>query len=193
MDDYQIFKGSAQLDEVLKRVQQDKPHDGDYTIRLIMEQAGLDLEEEVTKGNDEVREQRMLDMNDASLTLTRKIAERWTQKKYEILFQADGQQFVTFVKDQDAKALVPLEERSKGFQWFFSFDMKFMCETNGEFKNTVIRRHVTGDWGELDEHDRQENELSLREGYRLLSAYRDRSGVKFWIVVRRDRRSSIAG
>ena len=50
-----------------------------------------------------------------------------------------------------------------------------------------IRRHVTGDWGELDEHDRQENERSLREGYRLLSAYMDSSGTRFWIITEADR------
>ena len=36
---------------------------------------------------------------------------------------------------------------------------------------TYLSRHITGDWGELDAHDRAENELSLREGFRLLSAY----------------------
>ena len=50
-----------------------------------------------------------------------------------------------------------------------------------------IRRHVTGDWGEVDEHDRQENETSLREGYRLLSAYRDSGGTRFWIITEADR------
>ena len=50
-----------------------------------------------------------------------------------------------------------------------------------------IRRHVTGDWGELDEHDRQENELSLREGFRLLSAYSDSGGTRFWIITEADR------
>jgi predicted ATP-dependent endonuclease of OLD family len=77
-------------------------------------------------------------MNDASVTLTNEIAHRWSQKKYEVEFHADGQHFITFVKDADSKVLVPLEERSKGFQWFFSFDMMFMYETKGEFKNAVI-------------------------------------------------------
>lgn len=138
MDDYRIFAGSAQLDEVQQRFKSKNPREGDYTIRLIMEQAGLDLDEEVEKGKNEDREQRMLDMNDASITLTQEIADRWSQKKYEIRFSADGQHFIMFVKDAEAKALVPLEERSKGFQWFFSFDMLFMCETGGEFKNAVI-------------------------------------------------------
>ncbi len=50
-----------------------------------------------------------------------------------------------------------------------------------------LRRHVRGDWGDLDPHDVQENELSLREGFRLLSAYTDRSGTKFWIITEADR------
>ena len=138
MDDYRIFKGSAQLDQVQQRINKNQPSDEDYTIRLIMEQAGLDIDEEVVKGNAQDREQRMLDMNDASLTLTNEIADRWSQKKYEIRFEADGQQLIMFVKDADSPALVPLEERSKGFQWFFSFDMLFMSETKGDFENSVI-------------------------------------------------------
>jgi hypothetical protein len=51
----------------------------------------------------------------------------------------------------------------------------------------AMRRHVTGDWGELDEHDRAENELSLRQGFRLLSAYTAASGTKFWVITEADR------
>lgn len=52
----------------------------------------------------------------------------------------------------------------------------------------AVRRHAAGDWGdELDEHDRRENELSLVRGYRLLSAYRDRNGTRFWIISEANR------
>jgi hypothetical protein len=51
----------------------------------------------------------------------------------------------------------------------------------------ALARHADGDWGELDEHDRRENEVSLAQGLRLLSAYRDRSGRKFWIITEADR------
>ena len=47
----------------------------------------------------------------------------------------------------------------------------------------AIRRHARGDWGELDDHDRQQNQAALKEGSRLLSAYHDRNGVKFWIIT----------
>lgn len=138
MDDYRRFCGTAQLDDVKKRKEGNRLTAEDETLVQIMEMSGLDLDAEVEKGEAENREQRKLDMNDASVTLTNLIADRWTQKKYEVEFHADGQHFITFVKDADSKILVPLEERSKGFQWFFSFDMMFMYETKGKFENAII-------------------------------------------------------
>jgi hypothetical protein len=40
---------------------------------------------------------------------------------------------------------------------------------------------------DVDEHDWQENEFSLREGFRLLSAYHTEAGVKFWVITEADR------
>ena len=51
----------------------------------------------------------------------------------------------------------------------------------------ALRRHARGDWGEVCAADIAENEISLTEGFRLLSAYTDRSGVKFWIITEWDR------
>jgi hypothetical protein len=48
---------------------------------------------------------------------------------------------------------------------------------------TALQRHLAGDWGDVDEPDRQENELSLEKGRRLLSVYHAASGVKFWIIT----------
>ena len=53
-----------------------------------------------------------------------------------------------------------------------------------------LQRHKAGDWGELDEHDRQENDAALRMELRLLSAYRAASGVSFWIITEADRSST---
>ena len=44
-------------------------------------------------------------------------------------------------------------------------------EASGEAPFGYLVRHINGDWGEVDEHDRCENELSLGEGFRLQSAY----------------------
>ncbi len=51
----------------------------------------------------------------------------------------------------------------------------------------ALARHAVGDWGEVGEEDRRENELSLEQGLRLLSVYHDRNDKKFWIITEADR------
>jgi len=54
----------------------------------------------------------------------------------------------------------------------------------------LLNRHVTGDWGDLDEHDKRENDLSLRHDLRILSAYVLSSGARIWIITEADRSST---
>jgi hypothetical protein len=56
-----------------------------------------------------------------------------------------------------------------------------------EFVNESLRRHIRGDWGNLGKEDKQENELSLKEGYRLFSAYESVGLLKIWIITEADR------
>jgi len=51
-------------------------------------------------------------------------------------------------------------------------------------------RHAAGDWGDVCPEDWQENELSLREGFRLLSVYQSKAGEKFWVITEADRSST---
>ena len=46
-----------------------------------------------------------------------------------------------------------------------------------------LDRHVRGDWGGLSADDRQLNEEALKDGSRILSAYRTRNGKKIWIIT----------
>jgi hypothetical protein len=50
-----------------------------------------------------------------------------------------------------------------------------------------LDRHVKGDWGDLDDEDKQENEFSVRNGFRILSAYTTSAGEKIWIITEADR------
>ena len=53
-----------------------------------------------------------------------------------------------------------------------------------------LNRHAFGDWGDLDEDDRRENERSLKDGCRLLSAYTLSTGTRIWIITEADRSST---
>jgi len=50
-----------------------------------------------------------------------------------------------------------------------------------------LSRHLRGDWGDLDQEDRTENELSLKYGFRLLSSYQVTETEKLWVITEADR------
>ncbi len=61
------------------------------------------------------------------------------------------------------------------------------AELDSEDVLKALRRHAAGDWGDVCEEDRAENEFALDKYLRLFSVYRDRNGTKFWIITEADR------
>jgi len=60
-------------------------------------------------------------------------------------------------------------------------------EAFAKFVTSSLTRHLKGDWGNLSAGDKKENELSLKEGFRLLSAYEADGLPKIWIITEADR------
>jgi hypothetical protein len=54
-----------------------------------------------------------------------------------------------------------------------------------------LDRHVNGDWGDVPEEDKQENEFSVEHGFRILSAYTTSAGEKIWVITEADRSATI--
>jgi hypothetical protein len=50
-----------------------------------------------------------------------------------------------------------------------------------------IMRHASRDWGEVPPEDWEENEFSIKNELRILSAYTLRNGTKIWIITEADR------
>ena len=140
MSEYRAFQGTAQLTEVKTRQDTDSLTEEDKTFLTILNVSTLDLDDlvEAGQGNMDELEQRQFDVSDGATTITKEFSNRLRQRHYEVQFRADGQRFFTFVKDNQDQALIALEERSKGFQWFFSFDLMLMHESKGTFKDCVI-------------------------------------------------------
>jgi len=57
---------------------------------------------------------------------------------------------------------------------------------NGTNLMDYLQRHLNGDWGDMCEDDKEENEFSLKHGFRLLSAYKTPHG-QIWIITEADR------
>ena len=65
-----------------------------------------------------------------------------------------------------------------------------LAKVSPEEMFTALSRHANGDWGDVNEHDRKENELSLKQGFRLLSVYHTQARVKFYIITEANRAST---
>ena len=63
-------------------------------------------------------------------------------------------------------------------------------EEAGEEPVTYLARHLAGDWGEVCEEDAKENDFSVENGYRILSAYTLKNGTKIWVLTEADRSST---
>jgi hypothetical protein len=57
----------------------------------------------------------------------------------------------------------------------------------GQSPDEFLARHQGGDWGDLCDEDKAENELSLKEGFRLFSAYELNTDVRVWVITEADR------
>ena len=62
-----------------------------------------------------------------------------------------------------------------------------MAALTAEEMQTFMSRHHRGDWGDLDEEDKQTNDQALIDGGRLFSAYHSAQGIKIWIITEADR------
>lgn len=50
----------------------------------------------------------------------------------------------------------------------------------------LLQRHARGDWGDMEQEDKDENQRCLELGERLFSAYNTPKG-RVWIITERDR------
>ena len=60
-------------------------------------------------------------------------------------------------------------------------------EQAGQQPAEFLEKHQHGDWGVVPPEDVAENNLSVRKGFRILSAYLLSTEVKIWIITEADR------
>lgn len=62
-----------------------------------------------------------------------------------------------------------------------------MLEQANKTPLEFLSRHLRGDWGDLCQDDKAENEWSLKHGYRLMSSYRIDERQTLWVITEADR------
>jgi hypothetical protein len=59
--------------------------------------------------------------------------------------------------------------------------------SSGVTPDHYLRQHQHGDFGDLDAADIAENHLSIKQGFRILSAYVLPSGERIYVITEADR------
>jgi hypothetical protein len=60
----------------------------------------------------------------------------------------------------------------------------------GQSPAEFLSRHAAGDWGEVSKGDWKLNDAAVRDGERILSAYKTKAGERIWIITEADRSST---
>lgn len=132
------------------------------TLRVLFEYVGLDPEEILELGKDpeprrdphrntmvepsqeeidktaQAKTERDVLLQSASARLTSSFKEWWKQGNYRFDFHADGKHFRIWVSDDVRPEQVELEGRSTGLQWFLSFYLIFLVESQEAHKGAIL-------------------------------------------------------
>lgn len=140
LDDYAEIQGQQDLGAFLERRREGRPHESDAYFEKLLVVAGLegDAVEHLLHADHEERRQIA---NRAGAVLTRKLRELWNERSLKVRFNLDGQHFNTLISDPNSiyDVEVNLNERSRGFRWFFSFYVTFAADAKlGSTENMIM-------------------------------------------------------
>lgn len=94
--------------------------------------------DEEIKTVSEQKTKRSILLQSASTDLTQRFKQWWKQGSYVFRFEADGEYFKIWVSDDKRPEEVELEKRSTGLQWFLSFYLVFLVESQDEHKDAIL-------------------------------------------------------
>jgi energy-coupling factor transporter ATP-binding protein EcfA2 len=148
------------------------------TLRVLFQFVGLSPEEILELGRGTAREAlplaepaqsenaealaqkkklRSILLQSAGSHLSDKFRERWKQGAYRFRFEADGDHFRIWVSDDQRPEEIELEARSSGLQWFLSFYLVFLVESQAGHAGAILLLDEPG----LSLHPLAQKDLSL--------------------------------
>lgn len=86
----------------------------------------------------EKKRERSILLQSAGVKLTSRFKDWWKQGDYRFRFEADGNHFRIWVADERRPEEIELESRSTGLQWFLSFYLVFLVESEEDHQNAVL-------------------------------------------------------
>lgn len=139
--EYSQLTGHQNTAEYLQRKAQSQPTEADRNFEKLCKVAGLDPANLDQLRGEQKYEERNQIANRASAVVTGVIRKLWHDRPLKVRFNLDDAHFDTLISDPTTTfdVEVNLDERSRGFRWFFSFYITFSADTeNGAAKNAIL-------------------------------------------------------
>lgn len=140
VDEYPELDGHQDISAYLQRLSQNNLSDGDKNFEKLCKVAGLNPQELQTLLSQNDHETRNQLANRASAVVTSEIKRLWKDRALKIRFNLDAQHLDTILSDPTGTydVEVNLNERSRGFQWFFAFYITFSADTDGGHAENAV-------------------------------------------------------
>ena len=145
-DNYSIIQSRIHIPSYLQKLKTGVLTPEDKTTRTLFRLVKLDPEILMKLGNVEGKtpervqkdiDERSVRISRASMVMSGDLAEIWGQKRNRVEFRLDGDFIRIWIADVEGST-IELEQRGKGFQWFFSFYAIFNGESEEGHKNAVL-------------------------------------------------------
>ncbi len=148
-EDYYILNGSVVIPDLIKALKGDLRYREFRIQNTLFKHVGLDPKEiydlgvhgvfdGITKEKQADLKKRKIMLDSASKKMTDTLNKFFQERSYEVEYNVDGQFLEVLIADDDRRLKINLEERSKGFRWYFSFFLTFLVESLNTHKNAVL-------------------------------------------------------
>jgi len=125
-------------------------------VQNISAQREAELNQQIRRGNDSARavseaimenispekqeelKKRKILLDSASQLMTKTLNKYFQEREYEVVYDTDGQFLQILISDRLKPSKINLENRSKGFRWYFSFFLVFLVESGRMLKNAIL-------------------------------------------------------
>ncbi len=83
-------------------------------------------------------QERKILLDSASQLMTKTLNQYFQERKYKVEYDTDGQFLQILIWDEKRPSKINLEDRSKGFRWYFSFFLVFLVESGEMHRNAIL-------------------------------------------------------
>lgn len=141
-----IIDSRIHLPTFVSKLDSNNLDEDEKTAKALLDLGNLDAHELLRLGeegkNRSKVQQNKARLDQISSLASKKVSEEidgiWTQNDHNVEFSVHGDDLRVWVVNKKDQIKLQLEERSRGYQWYFSFYTVFNVESEGRHKDAII-------------------------------------------------------